>query len=235
MTDTTLPPGLAEILAGVDTPTVCNAIETARGKRGDYAFTRGMVHASDPEAPPVFGFAKTARIRGNAPPDDAEATAKRRMDYYRYVAEGPRPGLVVIEDEDGETATGAFWGEVNTAVHRGFGLAGVLTNGTMRDLGDLASGFPVLAGSIGPSHHWVHVTQIGEPVEVFGMPVAPGDFVHADRHGAVVVPPDALDGLAAAIRRMQEAESIVLDAARAPGFDFTAFETAWAAFDKART
>ena len=39
----------------------------------------------------------------------------------------------------------------------------------------------------------------------------------------------------AAIEKMRATEAIVLDAARAPGFDFTAFETAWTAFEKART
>ena len=228
----TLPPGLADILATVDTPTVCNAIETARGMRGGYAFTRGTVHASD--TAPAFGFARTATIRGNAPPDDPQAAAARRMDYYRYVADAPHPALIVIEDTDGADATGAFWGEVNTAVHAGFGLSGVLTNGTMRDLGDLAPGFPVLAGGIAPSHDWVHVTGIDGTVTVFGMTVSPGDFVHADRHGAVVVPPDALPGLADAIGQMQEAEAHILGPARAPGFDLEAFERAWAAFEKAR-
>jgi len=159
----------------------------------------------------------------------------RRMDYYRHMATGPRPALAVVEDVDGENAVGAYWGEINTTVHKGFGLSGALTNGVMRDLGDLPAGFPVIAGSVGPSHAFVHVREIGTPVTVFGLEIRDGEMVHADRHGALVIPADYLGALDDAIARMMGTERIVLDAARAEGFDFDAFEAAWTAFEKART
>ena len=229
-------PDLLDLLRKVDTPTVCNAIEVVEGKRGFDRFTRGTVLCSDPGAGALVGVARTARIAAAAPPDEAPEVIKtRRMDYYRHMATGPRPALAVIEDLDGAEAVGAYWGEINTNVHKGFGLAGALTNGVMRDLGDLPEGFPVIAGSIGPSHGFVHVREIGTPVTVFGLIVAHGDLVHADRHGALVIPQDYLTELGAAIEKMQATEAIVLEAARAPGFDFDAFETAWTAFEKART
>ena len=110
-------------------------------------------------------------------------------------------------------------------------MSGVVTNGVMRDLGDLPKGFPVVAGSVGPSHGFVHVREIDTPVSVFGLTVNPGELVHADRHGALVVPGDVVDQLEAAIQKLLVTERIVLDAARQPGFDFDAFETAWAAFE----
>ena len=105
----------------------------------------------------------------------------------------------------------------------------------MRDLGDLPQGFPVVAGSIGPSHGFVHIRSLGQPVRIFGLTVTPGDLIHADRHGAVVIPPEVIPTLAAAITRLQETEKLILAPARQPGFDFEAFETAWAAFERART
>jgi len=50
-----------------------------------------------------------------------------------------------------------------------------------------------------------------------------------------VIPPEVVDQLQGAIRKMQETERLVLDPARAEGFDFDAFEAAWTAFEKART
>lgn len=230
-----LTPDTLALLRGVDTPTICNAIEVIEGRRGFDRFTRGTLQASDP-AGVILGRARTARIAALAPPaEPAEAVRARRMDYYRHMASGDGPRLAVVEDMDGAGAIGAFWGEVNTTIHKGFGLCGALTNGVMRDLGDMAPGFPVLAGSIGPSHGFVHVTEVAVPVTVFGLSVAPDDWVHADRHGAVVIPPDHLAALPAAIRKMQATEAIVLSAARAPGFNFATFETAWAAFERART
>ena len=225
---------LLKLLQSVDTPTVCNAIEVAMGKRGFNAFTRGTMLASDPR--PMVGYAVTAQIAALKPPsEDATTIRARRMAYYRAMAEGPKPSVAVVQDLDFPDCIGAYWGEVNTTIHKGFGMSGALTNGVMRDLGDLAPDFTVVAGSIGPSHGFVHVRAVGTPVTIHGLTIAPGDLVHADRHGAVVVPPDVVPRLAAAIAKMQATEQLILAPARAPGFDFAAFETAWAAFEAART
>ncbi|ATF17387.1 RraA family protein [Phaeobacter gallaeciensis] len=229
-------PTLLDLLRQVDTPTVCNAIEVAEGKRGFNAFTRGTMLASAPEAGAMVGYARTARISALAPPTEPPEVIKaRRMDYYRHMASGPRPAVTVVEDIDYPNCIGAYWGEINTTVHKGFGVSGALTNGVMRDLGDLPEGFPVVAGSIGPSHGFVHVKEIGTPVTVFGLQIKDGDLVHADRHGAVVIPSAVLPQLEAAIRKLLETEKLVLDPARKEGFDFDAFEKAWSAFEAART
>ena len=55
-------PSLLTLLCKVDTPTVCNAIEVAQGKRGFDAFTRGTMLCSNPEAGAMVGYARTARI-----------------------------------------------------------------------------------------------------------------------------------------------------------------------------
>ncbi len=226
---------LLTLLRSVDTPSICNAIEVAQGKRGFDAFTRGTMLCSAP-GEVMVGHAVTARIRALAPPAEDPGTIRaRRMAYYQAMAEAPKPSVAVIEDEDYPDCIGAYWGEVNTTIHKGFGMSGALTNGVMRDLGDLAPGFPVVAGSVGPSHGFVHVTALDVPVTVFGLTVRPGDLVHADRHGAVVIPPEVVGDLAGALKRMQDTERLVLDPARAPGFDFPAFKSAWEAFEKART
>ncbi len=228
-------PALLTLLKSVDTPTVCNAIEVAQGKRGFADFTRGTMLINEPKGV-VVGYAATAKIAALNPPTEApEVIRARRMAYYKLMAEAPKPSVCVIEDEDVPNAIGAYWGEVNSTIHKGFGMGGTLTNGVMRDLGDMAPDYPVVAGSIGPSHGFVHVTDLDCPVTVFGLTVRPGDLVHADRHGAVVVPPDVIGHLATAIKKMQDTEHLVLGPAREDGFDFPAFEAAWAAFEKART
>lgn len=228
-------PALLELLSKVDTPTVCNAIEVAQGKRGFNQFTKGTVLAAVSGMPAICGFARTAKIRALAPSSEApEIIKERRMNYYKHMSEGPRPAVCVIEDLDFPDCIGAYWGEVNTTIHKGFGISGTLTNGVMRDLDDLAPDYQVLAGSIGPSHGFVHVIDYGKPVTVFGLTVNDGDFVHADKHGAVVVPDDVLPKLAEAIAKMQASEALVLDPAREPGFGFEEFKAAWAAFEKAR-
>ncbi|MFY2824504.1 RraA family protein [Ruegeria sp. MALMAid1280] len=228
-------PSLLTLLRKVDTPTVCNAIEVAQGRRGFDAFTRGSMLCSAPSEPAIVGYARTAKIAAVAPPSEApEVIRERRMAYYKYMAEGPAPSVAVIEDVDFPNCIGAYWGEINTTVHKGFGMSGALTNGVMRDLGDLPEGFPVVAGSVGPSHGFVHVREIDTPVSVFGLTINPGDLIHADRHGALVVPADVVDQLEAAIQKLLTTERIVLDAATQSGFDFQAFQSAWEKFEKSR-
>ena len=231
---------LLKMLQEVDTPSVCNAIEVAQGQRGFANFTRGTMLCSAPEEGAVVGYALTAKIAGLEPPTESpEVLKQRRMDYYRYMADGPKtghgPGITVVEDLDFPHCISAYWGEINTTVHQGFGIAGALTNGVMRDLGALPDGFPVIAGSIGPSHGFVHVREIDCDVEVFGMRVSPGDLIHADRHGALVIPLEVIPRLEAALNKMMANEQLVLGPAQQAGFDFDAFEKAWAEFEAART
>lgn len=222
-------------LQGVDTPSVCNAIEVAQGKRGFSAYTRGTPLSSHPEGSAIVGLAATAVIAGAEPPTETPDVLKaRRLDYFRYMAAAPSPALAVIEDADYPRGAGAWWGEVHTTVHKALGLSGALTNGACRDLGDLAPEFPVIAGSLSPSHAYVHVRETGTPVTVFGLAVSPGDLVHADRHGALVVPVEVWPTLEAAIDRMQATEQLILEPAREASFDIDALEAAWAAFERAR-
>lgn len=227
---------LLELLRSVDTPSVCNAIEVAQGKRGFNAFTRGTMLCSDPMGGAIVGYARTAQIAAVHPPEEAaDVIRARRMDYYKHMAEAPSPSVAVIEDVDFPDCIGAYWGEINTSVHKAFGMSGALTNGVMRDLGDLPDGFPVVAGSIGPSHGFVHVRSVGAPVTVFGMRVDDGDLIHADRHGALVIPTDVIATLEAAIKQMQTSERIVLDPAQSGALSFDDFEKIWSAFEKSRT
>ena len=227
---------LLKILRSVDTPTVCNAIEVAQGKRGFSEFTRGTMISSAPEGGAMVGFAKTAKIAALEPSKESQEVIKdRRMNYYRYMADVDGPTITVIEDVDYPDCIGAYWGEINTKVHKGFGLSGALTNGVVRDLGDLAEDFPVVAGSIGPSHGFVHVREIDTPVSLFGIKVSPGDLVHADRHGAVVIPNEVIPILKDAVHKLFASEKLILDPAEKAGFSFDDFKSAWEDFEKSRT
>jgi len=229
-------PSLLKLLQSVDTPTVCNAIEVAQGKRGFDAFTRGTMLCSAPDEPAIVGYARTAKIAAvKAPTEAPEVIKARRMAYYKHMADAPMPAVAVVEDTDFPDCVGAYWGEINTTVHKGFGLSGTLTNGVMRDLGDVPTGYPVIAGSIGPSHGFVHVQEIGTQVEVFGMTVTEGDLIHADRHGALVIPEDVIATLEASIKKLLSTEILILEPARSAEFDFEVFEEAWDTFEKSRT
>ena len=236
MANALIEPELLSLLRKVDTPTVCNAIEVAQGQRGFNKFTRGTMLCSSSNSTPMVGFAKTAKIAAISPPTESQEIIKRRrMAYYRYMSDFSGPAVAVIEDIDYPECIGAYWGEINTKVHKGFGISGALTNGVMRDLGDMAEGFPVVAGSIGPSHGFVHIREIDSEVNIFGLSVLPGDLIHADLHGAVVIPNEVISSLKDAIHKLFASERLILDPAEKEGFSFDDFKRAWEDFEKSRT
>jgi len=208
-------------LAVLDTPTVCNALERVVPQRRGFGFTTTPLVACRPSLAPMVGFAVTATIRAMHPSErDPAAARDQRLAYYRHVADAPKPAIVVIQDLDSQPGYGAFWGEVNTNIHRGLGCRGVITNGSVRDLDQCAEGFQLLCGLIGPSHAYVRVEDFDLTVTVAGMTVRPGDLVHADRHGAVVVPAEAAREIPKAAALIARREAVILEASRRPDFSF---------------
>jgi len=174
----------------------------------------------DPDLKPICGYARTATIRAAEPPHETAAeTAAKRVAYYEYCGTGHGPRISIIQDLDGANiGFGAFWGEVNSSVHKALGCLGVVTDGSIRDIPAWAPGFQALAGSIGPSHAFVHLTGFGETVSVAGMTVSSDDLIHADRHGAVVIPANVAAKLPDAARLCERREEPILGIARDPGF-----------------
>lgn len=202
-------------LRSIDTPTVCNLIEIAAPERRGAGYTIKHLHCPFPDLPPMVGFAKTVAMRAKDKVPLVEGGyMQKRLDYLDYVAAKPQPGIVVIEDLDDPVGYGAFWGEVQTNVHQALGCLGTITNGSVRDIPQVAPGFQMLAGSIAPSHAYVHVVDYGIPVNVHGMAVKSGDLVHADRHGAVVVPMAAIDAMQAAADGLAAKEAKIIAAAK---------------------
>lgn len=208
-----------EFLRSIDTPTVCNLIEIVAPHRRGFGYTVKHLHCPFPELPPVVGFAKTVKITAKTAPaaGDGATYMDRRLNYLDYVAAEPRPSISVIEDIDSEhVGYGAFWGEVQTNVHKALGVLGVVTNGSIRDIPMVAKDFQMLAGSISPSHAFVRIEEFGSPVSVHGMDVHSGDLIHADQHGAVVVPIDKVEEMMKALESLTEREAAIIEAANDP-------------------
>ncbi len=213
----------AELIADLeqfDTPTVCNALEIVIPERRGYGYTTKPLVCTRPELKPMVGVARTARIRAAHPNVIRGKEARAISDgYYAYVDEGVKPSIMVIQDIDGDRGYGSHWGEVNSNIHAGFGCLGVITDGSVRDIPDIADGFQMLADRIGPSHAFVHVVDYGGPVTVAGMMVRDGDLIHADMHGAVVVPHEVADQVKAAAEQIARRERVIIEAAQQPGFN----------------
>jgi regulator of RNase E activity RraA len=208
-----------EFLRSIDTPTVCNLVEIVAPERRGHGYTVRHLHCPFPDLPSIVGFAKTVTFKAkDAVPLGQAGYMQKRLDYLDYVAATPRPSIMVMEDLDGEdVGYGAFWGEVQSNVHKALGCLGVVTNGSIRDIPMIAPGFQMLAGSVVPSHAYVHVVDFDVDVTVHGMAVKSGDLIHADRHGAIVVPSDTIEAMRSALDGLSAREAKIIAAARAGG------------------
>jgi 4-hydroxy-4-methyl-2-oxoglutarate aldolase len=194
-------------LASFSTPSVSNGIETFRVRPRNEGFMDASVRCVFPELGPAVGYAVTARIRAAA---EGERVAPAEL--WTHVQSMPTPRLVVIQDMDKPPGVGSFWGEVNANVFRALGCIGVVTNGGVRDLREMeALGFHAFAGSICVSHAYVRVIEVGIPVTVGGLVVRPGDLLHADRHGVLMVPAEIARELPTAIRAVEAEERKLIE------------------------
>ncbi|WP_315833790.1 RraA family protein [Bradyrhizobium prioriisuperbiae] len=225
-----LPSSVLQALTRYDTPTICNAMEVIAPERRLNGYTVKPLVCPFPDLPPIVGYARTVTIRATTPPSLSAAEQRAaRIAYYEYIGTGSGPRITVIQDLDGaNVGYGAFWGEVQSALHKALGCLGVVTDGSIRDIPQWAPGFQALAGSIGPSHAYVHADSFGGTVNVAGMTVRSGDLVHADRHGAVVIPFDLAAKLPEAAELCARREEVILEVARSPSFSLDKLKAALA-------
>lgn len=221
-------------LAAYDTPTICNALEIVAPERRAFGFNRKPLVCPFPKLKPIVGYARTATIRSREPSASSKADQRAlRGEYYQMIAADPAPSIAVLQDLDGPDAGfGAFWGEVQSTIHKGLGCLGVVTDGSIRDIDMWAPGFQALAGSIMPSHAHVHLVSIAVEVSIAGMVVRPDDLIHADYHGAVVIPENVAKQVAGACELLTRKEAVILKAARSKGFNATKLMKAIAESDE---
>lgn len=199
-----------------NTPTIYNGWEqiTKRDPAADgfnFEETRDFM----PQMGPMVGFAITVVIE---PSNKAHRKANPDgwNEYRRYVASIPGPKIVCVQDLDKPRTIGSFWGEVNSNMHRTLGCVGTIVDGAIRDVDEMTNaGFKALARRLCVGHAHVHPVRWNCEVEVFGRRVAPGDLIHADKHGFLVIEPEAQPHILEASRFMDANEcQTVIPAAR---------------------
>lgn len=214
----TIDPAALDRLRAYDTPTLANALGPLTDRPENEGFTRAPVHAVLPSLPPMVGFVVTATIRTETAHVDAAAKAGAMLPLYAAVQVGPTPRIVVVQDLD--QGAGCLWGEVNATICSALGCEGVVTDGLVRDLPDVeAVGFRYLARDVGVSRAYTEIVETNVPVDVGGVRFVPGDVVHADRHGALLIPAAAVEALPAAAEVIQAREARLLGWVRSPEFD----------------
>ena len=199
-----------------NTPTIYNGWEqVTRRDIAAEAFNLEETRDFMPQMGPMVGFAITVVFQPSKK-EHREANPNAWSEYRSYVASVQGPKIVVVQDLDKPRTIGAFWGEVNSNIHRALGCVGTITDGAIRDVDEMTNaGFKALARRMCVGHAHSHPVRWGCEVEVFGRKVSPGDLIHADKHGFLVIAPEEQAGLLEAARFMDANEcNTILPATR---------------------
>lgn len=229
---TPLDPKLLDELRKISSPTVANAIETFNVRPRSAGFVSSEIVCRFPRLGVMVGYAVTALIRAEQPPVEGHRAAE--FAWWDHVAASPAPRVVVMQDLDEPRGQGAYWGEVQANIHMALGCAGVVTDGTVRDLPEAeALGFHFFSSHVSVSHAYIHMVDFGLPVKVAGLIVRPGDLVHADQHGVIAIPHEIAARIPEAAAKIEARERTMIGTCQKPGVTLEEIKAARKAMQQA--
>ena len=230
--NTHLTPEQLEALRRLDACTLANAIESFQKRLRNEGFADGSIRCLFPQLPPIVGYAVTVKIRGSSPPFAGENYLDR-TDWWDYVVSVPAPRVVVVQDAGTRRGIASLLGAVHVNVLHALGCVGAVTDGAVRDIPAAKDiGFQLFAGSVSVSHAYVHIVEVGTPVEVGGLKIQSGDLVHGDQHGIQSIPEDIAAQIPPVAAKIAAEQQAMIELCRSPGFSV---EKLRAAFAKNRT
>jgi 4-hydroxy-4-methyl-2-oxoglutarate aldolase len=211
-------------LAEFDTPTVANGLELLGALDPTIGYTGPDVRALMPEMGVRVGVAVTSRMdTTTAGVDNPPSLFK---DWIRLMAEAnksgegqPVPVIGVMESVGPRPRYTVTIGDGMGTTMRLAGATGFVTNGSIRDIdGVRGIGLPCWAAGLSPMHGKLRWLDVDSPVVIDGVTVRPGDVIHADVNGVLVMPPELADQVYAKALEVRKKEAALFERLNAPGF-----------------
>jgi regulator of RNase E activity RraA len=213
-----LSPEQLEAIRRLDACTLANAIETFHERLRNEGFVDHTVHCLFPRLPPMLGYAATIKIRGSAPPT-TDGAYPDRTDWWDYILTLPAPRVVVAQDVASRPGLGSLVGAVHMNILRALNCVGVVTNGSVRDVPAAERvEFHFFAGNVSVSHAYTHIVEIGQPVEIGGLKIQPGDLLHGDLHGVQSIPLHIANRIAPVAAQIAAKEQALIALCDSPEF-----------------
>jgi len=203
-------PDTTDRLRSVSTATLCTQL-FKRGFRNVYI--QGIARLTQPSVGNLVGPAYTMRNIPAREDLDRLSAFENPEHPQRKAIESIPPGHVLVQDCRGERRV-ASGGQILTTRLKLRGAAGLVSDGPLRDSGEIARmDFPVYcAGGSAPlnllQHHAI---DLNVPIGCGGVAVYPGDMIVGDAEGVVVVPQHLADEVAADAVEQEELEAFILE------------------------
>jgi regulator of RNase E activity RraA len=209
-----------EFLRSVDSPTVANAIERFDVRDRTEGYVGGSVRCMLPGLGTMVGQAVTVTMSSRTGP------VASRDGYWRMweaLEAAPSPGVLVAQDVSGTPGRCAYFGEVMTTLAVRLGCVGLVTDGGVRDVGEIeALGFHLFATQAVVSHGNFEIVDVGGDVVLDGQVVRTGDILHGDRNGIVIIPSSVLGELRPAVEAIRCGEAELMEYIRSSEFTVAA-------------
>jgi 4-hydroxy-4-methyl-2-oxoglutarate aldolase len=214
-----LTPEQMEELRAIDSPTIANAIEYFEVRPRVAGYCGSNVRCLTPDAGFMLGYAVTCK--GDSTTESKDR--REHTDLYRAIAAmQPWPAVVVIGD-DGDPAwihLSCHAGEMMATTMKRVGAVGLVTNGGLRDIREIAAlgGFHYFGRGLVVAHGRPSIYDVGATVNIDGMEVRAGDLLHGDENGITVIPAEIAAQVAAKANEQREMEQQRLREIQGPDF-----------------
>jgi 3-hexulose-6-phosphate synthase / 6-phospho-3-hexuloisomerase len=132
------------------------------------------------------------------------------------IRKAPRGSVLVIRSESEDYSC---WGGVTSWYAKMNGIAGVVTDGAVRDLQEIRKvRLPVFSRKRSPASGYgrLEVASIGRPVKIDFLTIRPGDLVAADSDGVAVVPKSRIKAVRQKVREVLGAQVRLRKELKAP-------------------
>ena len=205
-----------DTLRQIDSPTIANAIE-AFGVRGLVeGFAGWELRCAFPELGTMLGYAVTCTGDTTTPSRRGD---RGLMRLWEAIEQAPKPAVLVIKDVGTDRGRSCHMGEVMATTAKALGAVGCVSDGGLRDVNEVRAlgGFQYFCPGFVVSHGHPLICDVGVDVTLDGLDIRPGDLLHGDVNGLLVIPASVADRVADEARKVREKEATVLEFLRQPG------------------
>jgi 4-hydroxy-4-methyl-2-oxoglutarate aldolase len=205
-----------ETLKRIDSPTIANAIELFEIRPRLEGFAGWDLRCAFPELGSLVGYAVTCTADTTT---ESRSGDRGLLRLWEALEAAPKPAVVVMKDIGPERSRSCHMGEVMATTAKALGAIGCVSDGGLRDVVEVRAlgGFQYFCPGFVVSHGNPIVCEVNVPVTLHGMNVEPGDLMHGDVNGILVIPAAIADRVAERADEVRRAERDVLDFVRNPG------------------
>ena len=195
-----------EKLSKKDTATIANAVEPFNFRSNTEGFMGMDVSCMFPDLGVMVGQAVTVTL--DTTTHGRKHDRNVRYELFEAIEIAPNPVVIVMKNIGSRESHSCHFGDGLATICSRLGAVGVVTDGGVRDIDTVYEmNFHYFAPGVVPAHGNFGFHEVGVPVEISGVTIEPGDIIHGDVNGVVMIPPNRVDDVISESHRVLKKES----------------------------